>query len=113
MIPVRSLMRNPQVEEIEWLEPWHAVAEGSALEAELAREVCDGHPLRGHMVRAVGRRADSDDVLYFLPGHEFAFAVVHLTWAKESRPGWPATDFYSSADDWVERCMRPDHLDAE
>ena len=49
---------------MEWLEPWKAVADGAALEAELSREVVKGHSLHGLQAMAVGRRIDCDDVLF-------------------------------------------------
>jgi hypothetical protein len=78
-----------------------------ALEGELAREVGTGHPLQRIKAISVGRRIDSDDVLFFLAEHSQPLAVVHLTWASESSAQWPV--FYSSIDDGVERCMKPDH----
>jgi hypothetical protein len=105
-------MRNFDMQEIEWLEPWFARTEGDGLEAELKREVCCfTHPLYARTVKAVGSRVDNDDVLYFLPDHEFPFAVVHLTGKKEISPDWPWTVFYTSLADWVENCMKPDHLE--
>ena len=40
-----------------------------ALEGELAREVGTGHPLQRIKAISVGRRIDSDDVLFFLAEH--------------------------------------------
>ena len=96
---------------LQWLEPWEAASPG--LEAELKQEVGPGHPLFGQEAVSVGRRSDCDDVLYFLPGKASPLAVVHLTWAgrREKHPEWPHTTFYSSLDDWVERCMKPDHFE--
>lgn len=93
---------------IRWLEPWEPAPKG--LEAELMRETGPGHPLFGRDAVCVGRRGDCDDVLFFLPGNADPLAVVHLTWKPETNPSWPRTTFYSSLEDWVERCMRPDHL---
>ena len=85
------------------------------MEVELEREVGDAHPLSGRRAVSVGRRDDCDDVLFFLPDSPQPLAVVHLTWSgrRESRPEWPHTTFYSSVEDWVERRMRPDHLEFE
>lgn len=104
-------MRLTDFEGIEWLEPWREASGG--LEAELAREVGAGHPLSGCRAVSVGRRDDRDDVLFFLPDNLQPLAVVHLTWTggRESNPQWPRTTFYSSVEDWVERRMRPDHLE--
>jgi hypothetical protein len=97
---------------LEWLEPWHPAPAG--LETQLNREVSDGHPLSGRKAISVGRRHDCDDVLFFLPDHSFPLAVVHLTWAgRQPIPELPHTILFSSLDDWIERCMRPDHLEIE
>ena len=96
---------------LQWLEPWGPALPG--LEAELEKEVNVGHPLFGQKAISIGRRGDCDDVLFFLPENPFPLAVIHLTWAgrREKSPEWPHTILYSSLDDWVERCMKPDHLE--
>jgi hypothetical protein len=38
-----------------------------------------GHVLFGRTVRAIGRRQDCDDVLFYLGESVLQFAVVHLT----------------------------------
>lgn len=96
---------------LQWLEPWEPASPG--LEVELTKEVCLGHPLYGREAVSVGRRGDRDDVLFLLPDNPPALAVVHLTWRPEKHPEWPRATFYSSLDDWVERCMKPDHLEFE
>ena len=96
---------------LQWLEPWHLTSSG--LEAELEKEAGPAHPLFGRRAISIGRRDDCDDVLFFLPDGPYPLAVVHLTWTRrrEQSPEWPHTTFYSSWDDWVGRCMRPDHLE--
>jgi hypothetical protein len=103
--------RPPDLTHILWLEPWEPAPAG--LEGELAKEVCARHPLAGRRAVSVGRRVDCDDVLFFLPEGPEPFAVVHLTWTgrMEANPVWPVSTLYTSAEDWVERCMKPDHLD--
>jgi len=100
-------MTREQLQGIRWLEPWEAATAG--LEAELVREISAGHPLHNVKAISVGRRTDSDDVLFFLPEHSQPLVVVHLTWTKEFSAKWPWAVFYSSVDDWVNRCMKPDH----
>ncbi|MBV9959539.1 MAG: hypothetical protein JO360_14030 [Acidobacteria bacterium] len=97
--------------DFQWLEPWRSSPSG--LEVELERECSSAHPLSGHKAISVGRRDDRDDVLFFLPDHALPLAVVHLTWSgkREAHPGWPQTIFYSSLDDWVERCMKREQLE--
>ena len=98
---------------LQWLEPWHSTSAG--LESELEKEISPAHPLFGRKVISVGRRGDRDDVLFFLPDNPFPLAVVHLTWTgkKETNPEWPHTTFYPSLNDWIERRMKPDHLELE
>jgi hypothetical protein len=98
---------------VKWLEPWRAVVPG--LEVELRNETGAGHPLFGQKAISVGRRYDTDDVLFLLLEHPAALAVVHLTWTgrPERNSGWPQTTFYSSLEDWIERCMKPDHEDSK
>lgn len=95
---------------VQWLDPWRPVVAG--LEAELKSEASAGHPLFGQQAVSVGRRTDTDDVLFLLDGHPAPLAVVRLTWSgrRERNPEWPQTTFYSSLEDWIERCMRLDHL---
>jgi hypothetical protein len=94
-----------------WLEPWRPASSG--LEAELEREINPQHLLFGRKAISVGRRDDRDDVLFLLPDNPDPLAVVHLTWTgkRETNPKWPHTTFYSSLDDWMERCMKADHLE--
>jgi hypothetical protein len=92
-----------------WREPWRAVVPG--LEVELRNETGHGHPLFGQKAISVGRRHDTDDVLFLLLEHSAPLAVVHLTW--QGRPALganaPHTTFYSSLREFVDRCMTPDH----
>jgi hypothetical protein len=96
---------------LRWLDPWYLAPSG--LESELEKEDGLTHPLFNRKAISVGRRDGSDDVLFFLPDNPYPLAVVHLTWAgkRETNPAWPHTTFYSSPDDWVERCMKPDYLE--
>ena len=97
---------------LEWLPPWQPTQ--SELAADLAREVGPGHPLFGRPAVAVGRRADRDDVLFWLPAGPTPLAVVHLTWGgrRERSTAWPAVEWYSSVAEWRER-MRVDHAESE
>jgi hypothetical protein len=97
------------------LEPWRLVEEtrGQRLEQELSRELPLEHALAGKIARAVAVRADRDDVLFELA--DGRYAVVHLTWSghRESSPHWPATEVFSSLQDWRERGMRMDHEESD
>ena len=92
-----------------WREPWRPIVPG--LEVELRNETVEGHPLFGEKAISVGRNHDTDDVLFLLLEHSAPLAVVHLTW--RGRPdrtvNWPHTTFYSSLQEFVDRCMTPDH----
>jgi hypothetical protein len=96
--------------EAEWLPPWAPVddpASRAALEAELIRELSAEHVLSGVQFRLVGRHTGRDDFLFEL--EDGRFAQVHLTWSKETRPLWPATDVYETWAEWVRDSMIPDH----
>jgi hypothetical protein len=104
-------MKTADLANLQWLEPWHPAPSG--LESELEKEISPKHPLFGLKAISIGRRNDCDDVLFFLPDNSYPLAVVHLTWTgkRETNPEWPHTTFYSSLDDWIARCMKPDHFE--
>ncbi len=69
-----------------FLEPWAAVTSHAAnLEAEVRREVSEGHPLHGSSPSAVAQRTDSDDVLFRLEGMEPRYAVRAFDMARRTR----------------------------
>jgi hypothetical protein len=106
-------MNLDDLTKLQWLEPWYPAA-SAGLEAELEKELAPSHPLFGSRAVAVGRRADCDDALFFLPDNSLPLAVVHLTWSGGGgNREWPRTTFYESLDDWVERRMKPDHWEFE
>ncbi|HST04524.1 MAG TPA: hypothetical protein VLQ48_07285 [Chloroflexia bacterium] len=96
---------------LEWLVPWCPV--DSELDLQLKKEVGWGHPLYVQKAIAVGRRSDSDDVLFYLPDYSAPLAVVHLTWsdAPGPEPMFPWTVVYSSLEEWVDQCMKPDYVE--
>jgi len=49
--------------------------------------------------------------LFYLGEAVPQFAVVHLTYARETRPEWPETVFFDTLEGWIERCMIPDAED--
>jgi hypothetical protein len=86
----------------DFLEPWSSVAIGAAsFEAELRREVPEGHPLYSRPLTAIARRIDSEP----------QYAVVHLTWRGEPEPSgrWPETRLFETVEQWRNCCMVPDH----
>src|ERR1044071_6685678 len=93
--------------QIQWLVPWKPVSleyQGGMI-AELHREMPPGHVLFGRTVQAVGRRQDCDDVLFYLGASVPQFAVVHLTYARETQPDWPHTRLFDTLEAWIEQCM--------
>ena len=100
--------------EISWLAPWQSVeTSNDALEAELKREVAQGHPLFGIRVTAIGQRRDDDDVLFQLNDGSARVAVVHLSWRTrpEEDSQWPHTVLYETVHDWIERGMKADNAE--
>ena len=96
--------------QIQWRVPWQPLSpeqDGTTV-AELHREMCPGHALFGRTVQAVGRRQDCDDVLFYLGEAVPHFAVVHLTYARETRAEWPRTSLFDTLSAWIEQCMIPD-----
>ena len=102
--------------ELTWIEPWHPIGanEGVELAEELQREICcHEHLLFGRATIAVGARRDLDDFLFYLGPAAPSFALVHLTWARESRREWPYAELFETAQDWMERGLKAAVLDYE
>ena len=96
--------------QIPWRPPWQPIPpdQGAWAAAALQREMSAGHGLFGRTVQAIGRRQDCDDLLFFLGESGPRFAVVHLTYARETRPEWPITKLFDTLEAWIEQCMIPD-----
>lgn len=102
---------HEQIKNLQWLEPWTSFA-GAGLEAELKREVGSEHPLYEQEAVCVGRRADNDDVLFYLPNAVVPLAVVSLNReANINSAELPATNFYYSIEDFINERMKPDYID--
>lgn len=73
----------------------------SRLEAELLREVADGHALAGESVCAVAACSACDDVLFALDDRRYA--TVHLSFPSSGpdRRSFPATEVHDSWSDAV------------
>ena len=95
---------------VHWLEPWSPVDPSHAepLARELRRELSGDHALFGRPAQAVARRCDCDDVL-FVVGDPLQFAVVHLTYSRETSAEWPRTVFFTSFADFANERMMQDH----
>ncbi|QLY77851.1 hypothetical protein [Clostridium intestinale] len=100
---------------IAWLEPWYCLCtEGSSFEQELYKELGKNHVLNNKKVSVIGRRYDRDDFLFEINDIEFKLAVVHLTFSGKDESGtYPKTKLYKDLDDWINRCMLPDHTEFE
>lgn len=99
--------------QIQWRVPWLPVPleHDAGTVSELRRELPAEHVLFGRTVQTVGRRQDCDDVLFYLGGFVPQFAVVHLTYSRETRPDWPHTKLFDTLAAWIEQCMIPDAED--
>ena len=68
--------------------------EAHAMEVELAREVCQAHPLYDKELYAVARSVSNDDFLFSAKAKDSNVYVVHLTWDQEELPDWPSVDVF-------------------
>src|ERR1044071_4516288 len=103
-------MNNFHPSQIQWREPWKPlpVDQWPGTIAELHREMCPAHVLFARSVQPVARREDCDDVLFYHGETAPQFAVVHLTYARETEPEWPCTTLFDTLDAWIKDCMIPD-----
>jgi len=86
--------------DIELFHPLEKVSseEAEKFEAELQREMSNGHVLKDESFECIARREDRDDFLFYVTSIE-KFAIVHLTWNVEKSPDWPTTTLYNSFDE--------------
>lgn len=100
-----------QLETCEWPPQWRSLTDSDGKEADffikqLLRELPSRHVLFPYReaVRAIARRDDCDDVLYWVDGAEKPFALVHLTYAPtpEHVPDHPWTVQYPSLREFSE-----------
>src|SRR5688500_1556797 len=94
-----------------WLEPWEdlTIGQRELFEKELRRELTKGHLIFGINAQAVGKDGGSDDILFRINNKEFEFALVHLTWSRESNPVFPRTTLYKDWDEFVQKKMKVDN----
>lgn len=88
----------PEIEIIKWQDPWYAHS-SNEIDKTLKSNLPAGHVLFGEEVRSVARRKDNDDVLFYLPGNDVQFAIVHLTYSKETDPKFPHTVLLSTIEE--------------
>ncbi len=105
-----------QLSEIEWLEPWWCFCLedgefGQSFEEELRKELSSQHTLYPYRqsARAIAKREDRDDFLFWLPQADQMFAIVHLTFkgGLETDPNWPSTSMLNSLAEFVELELVP------
>ena len=98
---------------IKWLSPWSPltnVKRQRGLEAELRREVLEGHWLYTAEATCIAVRRDQDDVLYALD--DGRVVLVHLHWITPARPdGLPDIAVYPSLSAWEEQSMKLLHAE--
>lgn len=87
--------------ELEWPEDWEPLHYNDIpkFTRELGRELCADHLLYNVNACALGRRIDKDDFLFQIDSLNGRFAIVHLTWQKETDPNWPSTRIYHNFED--------------
>ena len=102
------MSENPNFQ-IELPEPWHWIE--TDFETELNRELPHGHILEGKTLKTVAKRQDMDDFLFAIDNWEFEYAIVHLTWVKETDKKWPITKLYKNWKDVYEKRILPDSID--
>lgn len=81
---------------IPWMHPWDHFEdlEGGTVK-ELRREITTQHVLYRKRLIPIGHSSASDDVLFkIIPGEEYA--IVHLTFHKETSSIWPGTTIYKN-----------------
>lgn len=105
-----------ELSQVQWLEPWWCFCLdepefGRELEQELRKELRDIHLLYPYRAsaRAIAKREDRDDVLFWLPRGDQAMAIVHLIWKgdRETDESWPRTRLLNSLAEFVERELVP------
>jgi hypothetical protein len=83
-----------------WFEPEEELFRQN-LEAELRKEVGEGHVLKGLDVRLLAQYGPSDDALFGLD--DGRVAQVHLTWSgsPEPIPRVPVTSIFKNIEEWL------------
>jgi hypothetical protein len=89
---------------MDWPIGWRATQaeEGHSIAAELRKECGVSHPLRGRVLRVIGRRQDGGDVLLDVSADRPLLALAHPKWRgrPEADPAWPKVSFYSDFRSW-------------
>ncbi|MFD2206997.1 hypothetical protein [Kiloniella antarctica] len=105
-----------ELQTINWLVPWwcfilEAAAFGQSLERQFRLELGSGHELFDtcQNYRAIAKREDCDDVLFFLPDATKPYALVHLTWGSKfsDSPTWPQFIQFNDLQEFNLRVLLP------
>ena len=111
-----SLQLARELRSAPWREPWWCFcledeSFGRDLETEFRAELGQTHSLypANPTARAIAKREDCDDVLFWLPDAAASFAIVHLTWKgrPSDDPALPLSTSFASLDRFVERELIP------
>jgi hypothetical protein len=100
---------SPSPSDYSFASPWQAIHPEHVvgLTEELQRELPSGHVLAGIVAVPIGHRSDADDVLFRVGDPPHRFAIVHLTFARETNPKWPSTEIYDTFEQFTAEAMRP------
>jgi len=99
---------------LNWRASWEPLEDsGKVFVIELRKELASDHILVEVCVRAVARHVGSNDVLFATDNPANPIAVVHLMWTSHPEPNseWSHTTLYKNLEDWIERCLNPDHYE--
>ncbi len=72
------------------------------------RRIVAGHVLDGRVVEAVASRKPGKETIFWLPDVG-GWAVVHLTWTKETKPDWPSAVIVDSWDNVLAELVDSGH----
>ncbi|WP_324728257.1 hypothetical protein VO178_15650 [Lysinibacillus fusiformis] len=77
-------------------DPWWLISKciSESLNDELKKELSQQHILYGKKAIVVARREDNDDVIFWIETMN-KYAVVHLTYSKETTSEYPVTSLYT------------------
>lgn len=99
--------------ELNVLPPWKQILHPLPYENELQMEIGIFHSLYWKKVRAIGIRADCDDLLFEVLNGTHKYAVVHLSYKKERSRKFPITHFYLDWADLFKNRLFIDHKNWE
>ena len=96
-----SVLEDPS--ELDWPDNWGALHYDDIpkFTRELNKEICKDHILYGLPLCALGRCQGNDNFLFQIESAAEKFALVHLTWRKETDPRWPTTMLFNSFEEVI------------